>query len=173
MKLAMIVAASENNIIGSNGDLPWTISADLKRFRKLTMTHHMIMGRKTFESIGGLLPGRTTVIVTRQKDYIAPAEALVVGSVEEAIKVCEGDDQPFVIGGAQVYELFMNHVSVLHLTRVHATIHGDTVLSSINWDDWQLIESTRHAADTRNEHDYSFEVYERELVSSTLPGDLG
>ena len=115
-KLAMIVAAAENEVIGVNGDLPWQISADLKRFKRLTMGHHIIMGRKTYDSIGRLLPGRTTVIITRQADFVCEG-GVVANSIEEAIALCAKDDLPFITGGAEIYRLALPFVNEIHLTR--------------------------------------------------------
>ena len=156
----MIVAASENDVIGVDGDLPWKLSADLKRFKKLTMGHHIIMGRKTYESIGCCLPGRKTVILTRQPDYLVEG-AKVVTSVEETMEVVQSDDQPFVVGGAEIYKLLLPYVNEIRLTRVHAEINGDTFLPEILWSQWQLTESTRHEADEKNNFAYSFEIYRR------------
>lgn len=161
-KLAMIVAVSENNVIGVDGDLPWRLSADLKRFKKLTMGHHILMGRKTFDSIGRLLPGRTTVIVTRQDDFEFEG-ALIAHSIEEAIAACEGDHCPFVTGGAEIYRLALPWVTEIHLTRVHAEITGDTVLPSIDWSKWELVDRVRHDLDEKNTADYSFETYSRKV----------
>ena len=160
--LAMIVAASENGLIGREGDLPWRLSADLKQFKKLTMGHHMIMGRKTFESIGVLLPGRHTVIVTRQTDFQFEGAA-VVHSVDDAVKYArdQGDALPFVVGGAEIYRQAIPQVTNLFLTRVHTTIDGDTWLPEIDWTGWDAVESERHEADDRNQFDYSFERWVR------------
>ena len=159
-KTSLIVAASENGVIGNSGDLPWRLSADLKRFKKLTMGHPMIMGRKTFESIGCLLPGRTTIIVTRQPDYQFPG-ALIAGDLPRAIELAGEDDQPFVTGGAEIYRLAIPLVQRIYLTRVHARIDGDTRLTGIEWDEWECVDSESHAADSRNEYDYTFETYVR------------
>lgn len=159
-KLAMIVAVSENNVIGVDGDLPWRLSADLKRFKKLTMGHHIIMGRKTFDSIGRLLPGRTTIIVTRQQDYEFEG-ALIANSIEQAIALCPQDACPFITGGAEIYRIALPLVTEIQLTRVHAEIEGDTVLPRIDWQQWELVEQKRHSADERNSADYSFEIYRR------------
>lgn len=159
-KLAMIVAASENKVIGVNGDLPWRLSADLKRFKRLTMGHHIIMGRKTYDSIGRLLPGRTTVIVTRQSNFIC-AGALTANSIEEAIALCGEDDLPFVTGGAEIYRLAIPFVSELHLTRVHTEIDGDTKLPEIEWADWNLVEESCFQKDEKNSFDYSFQTFIR------------
>lgn len=154
--LAMIVAASENNVIGINGDLPWHLSADLKRFKKLTMGHHIIMGRKTFDSIGRLLPGRTTVIVTRQSGDLFEG-AKIASSLEHALELATDDPCPFVVGGAQIYALAMPLVSQLFLTRVHNKIDGDTFLPVIDWGAWKL-ESSKKGAE---EVEFTFEDYLR------------
>lgn len=154
--LAMIVAASENNVIGVDGDLPWHLSADLKRFRKLTMGHHMIMGRKTFDSIGRLLPGRTTVIVTRQKDYTFEG-AKIAHSVEQAVELTAKDACPFIVGGAQIYLAAMPLVNRLFLTRVHSQIEGDTFLPEIDWSAWEQESSEKGSAEV----EFTFENYVR------------
>jgi len=159
-KLAMIVAASENNVIGVDGDLPWRLSSDLVRFKKLTMGHHIIMGRKTFDSIGKLLPGRTTVIITRQSDFEFEG-AKVANSIDEAIALCDQDDCPFITGGAEIYRLALPLVNEIQLTRVHKEIEGDTFLPEIDWNQWNLVSSKRHEKDKKNEVDYSFEIYQR------------
>ncbi|MGY8748827.1 MAG: dihydrofolate reductase [Pirellulales bacterium] len=159
-KLAMIVAAAENEVIGVNGDLPWQISADLKRFKRLTMGHHIIMGRKTYDSIGRLLPGRTTVIITRQADFVCEG-GLVANSIEEAIALCAKDDLPFITGGAEIYRLALPFVNEIHLTRVHTKVDGDTKLPEIDWDDWTLVEEQHFQQDEKNNFDYSFQTLAR------------
>ena len=158
--LSMIVAASENDVIGVDGDLPWRLSSDLKRFKKLTMGHHIIMGRKTYESIGRLLPGRTTVIVTRQKEFDVEG-AKVVHSIETALEACGDDDSPFVTGGSEIYRLALPLVDEIQLTRVHTQIQGDTLLPEIDCDQWEPVSSERFEPDGKNELPYSFEVYRR------------
>lgn len=152
--VSMIVAASENNVIGRDGDMPWRLSADLKHFKALTLGHTIIMGRKTWESIGRLLPGRTTVIVTRQADFQV-AGAIVVNSFAASLAATE-DDEPFVVGGAEIYQLALPQVSKIFLTRVHATIEGDTRMPEIDFDQWEKLSESRHPADTKNSQDYSF-----------------
>ena len=158
--ISLIVAASENNVIGKDGQLPWHLSADLKRFRKLTTGHHIIMGRKTFESIGRLLPERTTVIVTRNPDYFF-AGARVATSLRAAIEMASADDQPFIVGGAEIYKASIDRVDKIYLTRVHTTIDGDTQFPQLDWTKWKLVSSTRFEADRKNDFDFSFEEYER------------
>ena len=160
---SLIVAVSENGVIGDCGKLPWRLTADLKRFKQLTVGHHIIMGRKTFESIGRLLPGRTTVIVTHQPDYQFPG-ALIVDSVDTAMAATAADPNPFVIGGAGIYQLFLPWVTELHLTRVHTEILGDTRLPEMDWKQWIRFQAERHPADDQNQFDYSFEVFHRSLL---------
>lgn len=160
MKISLIVAMSPQGVIGRNGDLPWRLSADLQRFKKITFGHHIIMGRRTFESIGRCLPGRTTVIVTRNPEYCQP-EAQVVTSLDQALLVCSTDDEVFIIGGAQIYQLALPRVDRLYRTLVHVEVPGDTYFSSIDWSQWEKIEDQRHTADQKNEYDYSFQVFER------------
>ncbi len=158
--LSMIVAASENDVIGVDGDLPWRLSSDLKRFKRLTMGHHIIMGRKTYESIGRLLPGRTTVIITRQQDFDVPG-AKVVHGIETALAACGEDETPFVIGGSEIYSLALPFIHEIQLSRVHATIEGDAFLPEIDWDLWEAVSTERFEPDGKNEFAYSFEVYRR------------
>ena len=161
MALSIIVAISQNGIIGREMDLPWHISADLKRFKSLTMGHHIVMGRKTYESIGRLLPGRTTVIITRQSDYQIPG-AIVVNSIDEAIAVAADDQETFIVGGSQIYNLALPLVDTLYITRVHADVEGDTRLVAVDWSAWECESSDRHSAGEKNDHEYSFEIYRRE-----------
>ena len=159
-KLALIVAASENNVIGINDDLPWRLSADLKRFKALTMGHAIIMGRKTFDSIGRLLPGRQTVIITRNPDFKFEG-ATVVHSIEAAIEACSDDEIAFLTGGAEIYRLGLPLVDELYLTRVHTEIEGDTVLPAIDWEQFELIETETFKADEKNEFDFSLSHYRK------------
>lgn len=157
--ISMIVAAAENGVIGKDGGMPWRLSADLKNFKRITMGSTMIMGRKTWESLPGLLPGRETVIITRQSDFQVDG-AIVVGSLEAALSATE-DQSPFIVGGAEIYRLALPHVSRIYLTRVHAEIEGDTVLPELDFEQWKKLESVSHAADEKNSYDYSFEIYEK------------
>ena len=153
-KLALIVAASENNVIGVNDDLPWRLSADLKRFKALTMGHAIVMGRKTFDSIGRLLPGRQTVIITRNPDFKF-AGAVVVHSIEDALTACDDQEIAFLTGGAEIYRLGMPLVNEIYLTRVHTEIEGDTFLPEIGWDQFELVSTESFQADEKNEFDFS------------------
>ncbi len=161
MKLSLIVAISNNGVIGYQGQLPWHLSADLQRFKRITMGHHIIMGRATYESIDRLLPGRTTVILSRQPDYMIPG-ALVAGDLEQACTLANGDDEVFIIGGSSVYKSALGIVDRIYLTRVLADVEGDTFFPPLDLSSWQRVESEDHPADDRNDHDYLFEVYDRE-----------
>src|ERR1019366_6240362 len=122
MNLSIIVAISENNLIGVNNGLPWQLSADMKRLKSITMGHHLIMGRKTFDSIGKPLPGRPIIIITRNKDYKAEG-CTVVSSLAEAIKSVENDDEPFVFGGGEIFKEGLPFVNKIYLTRVHGQVN--------------------------------------------------
>ena len=159
-ELSLIVAASENNVIGRDGDLPWHISADLKRFRKLTTGHCLIMGRKTFQSIGRILPKRKMIVVTRDTEFEFPG-AIIVNNIAAALEAAAEDEQPFIGGGAGIYAASLEFVQSIFLTRVHAEVGGDVTFPAIDWNLWELVESSRFRADEKNDHDYSFEKYAR------------
>jgi len=158
--ISIIVAASTNNVIGANGDLPWRLSADLKHFKAITMGKPIVMGRKTWDSIGRPLPGRQNIVITRQADFVADG-CDVVASTEEAIAATAGADEIMVIGGSQVYSLFLPDAGRLYLTRVHAEIEGDAFFPEIDESAWRLVGNDSHSSDDRNAFDYSFRTYER------------
>lgn len=141
--LSLIVAHAKNNVIGINNTLPWHLPEDLKRFRALTMGHHIIMGRKTYESLGRLLPGRTTVIVTRNKHYQVEG-ALVAHSLQAAVLLTAGDAEPFVIGGAELYKEGLKLATKLYITEVQAEFTGDAFFETIDLNVWQLSEKKDH-----------------------------
>ncbi|HUO44249.1 MAG TPA: dihydrofolate reductase [Burkholderiales bacterium] len=151
---------AKNRVIGAGNKIPWKLSADLKRFKEITMGHHLIMGRKTWESIGRPLPGRTTVVVTRQKNYAA-AGATVADSLDTAIATCGDDDEIFVIGGAQLYAAALPCADRIYLTLVDAEIAGDTRMPEFDLTQWQLQRSDTHAADEKNEYGSLFAIYDR------------
>jgi dihydrofolate reductase len=143
--LSLIVAFANNQVIGIHNTLPWHLPEDLKRFRALTMGHHIIMGRKTYESLGRLLPGRTTVIVTRNKDFQVVG-ALVAHSLQAALDLAAGDAEPFVIGGAELYQEGLKLATKLYITEVHAEFAGDAFLPDIDLSQWNLSEKKDHVA---------------------------
>jgi len=163
MRTSLIVAMANNGVIGANGDLPWKLSADLRRFKQLTMGHSIIMGRKTYESIGRLLPGRITIVVTRQKAYSVKPGALLAHSVPEAVELAGDSSEAFIIGGAEIYRVALPLVDRMYVTAVAAEVAGDTYFPEWDPAQWQLTEQTDHVADERNGCDYSFRVYDRDL----------
>lgn len=165
MNLSLIVASSDNGVIGVKGDLPWHISTDLKRFKRLTMGHHMVMGRKTFDSIGRCLPGRTTVIVTRNASFQFDG-AKIVHDMHSARLAVVGDDQPFVVGGSQIYRAALPLIKTVYLTRVLTEIDGDAWFPINELDDdatWRQVdvEGPHEAKHARENILYQFETYER------------
>lgn len=160
MIVSILVAKSKNDVIGKNNQLPWHLPADLKHFKDLTMGHHMIMGRKTFESIGKPLPGRTSVIITRQKDYKAPG-CIVVSSIEDALKACVNDDEVFIIGGGEIFKETMNTADKIYLTEIGEEFEGDVFLPKIDLLKWKLIQKQTFKPDEKNKYGYCFCEYER------------
>ena len=160
--LSLIVAAAENNVIGKDNQLIWHLSNDLKRFKKLTSGHHIIMGRKTFESFPKPLPNRTHIVITRQKDYKVPKGVIVVHSMKEAVSVATlSDAEPFVIGGGEIYKQALPFATKIELTRVHHEFEGDTFFPEIELRDWKETANTFHKKDDKHEYEFSFLTYER------------
>ena len=165
MKLSIIVAISENNVIGRDGGLPWHLSADLQRFKRLTMGRPIIMGRRTYESIGRPLPGRTSIVVTRQDGYQG-AGVLIAPGLDQALNIAQTDDEVFVIGGAEIYRQALPRANRLVVTRVHATIDGDVFFPTIDPSLWQLQDEERHEPDDRNDFPFTFQTFERATVAA-------
>lgn len=163
MILSLIAAVANNNVIGNDNRLIWHLPADLKHFRRLTMNHTLIMGRKTFESIGGPLKGRTTIILTRQTGYEAPEHCKIAGSLEEALKMVMGEKEVFIAGGEQVYRqsIDLHYSRRIYLTRVYASFDGDAFFPEIDPERWELIEREDHQPDDKNSFAYSFRTYKK------------
>ncbi|MCK5425721.1 MAG: dihydrofolate reductase [Emcibacter sp.] len=166
VKLSLIVAMAENGVIGKDNDLPWKISSDLKYFKKMTIGKPIIMGRKTFQSIGKPLPGRVNIVITRDKNF--SAEGVITAlSLEMALDVgmnmakVKKVGEVMVIGGAQIYELCLPDADRLYLTRVHGDVEGDTVFPALNGDDWLEASSEKFTAGEKDSHDYSLIVLDR------------
>jgi dihydrofolate reductase len=161
--ISIIVAASDNNVIGHLSKLPWYMPRDLKHFASTTKGHTALMGRKTYESIiarlGHPLSDRKSVVITRQKDFIAPG-ATVVANWDEAMKATAGEEV-FVSGGVDIYKLALPHTDRLYLTRVHTTCEGDAFLPEINMSEWTLVSEESHPKDEKNEFDLTFYIYDR------------
>lgn len=161
--VTLIAAMSENRVIGRGNALPWHLPDDLKRFKALTMGHPVIMGRKTFDSIGKPLPGRRTIVITRNPKFQAPGAA-VAASLDRAIELArgaDGDDEVFIAGGGEIFAQAMARADRIHLTLVHASIDGDAFFPEINAQRWKLVEDQRREADDRHAHSFSFRMYER------------
>ena len=166
MKVLLIVAASENGVIGKDNDLIWHLPNDMRFFKETTLNHHVIMGRKNFESIPHKyrpLPNRTNIVITRQTDYKADG-CIVVNSVEAALEIAKenGDKEPFIIGGGQIYKLALeaNLVDRIYLTKVHHTFDGDTFFPELN-NKWKEVNKTVNKADEKHAYDYDFITLER------------
>jgi dihydrofolate reductase len=157
---SLIVAMTPDRIIGRAGQLPWRLSADLQRFKRLTMGHHLIMGRRTFASIGRVLPGRVTLVVSRQLDLAIPG-VQVVHSVEEALAASQSDPEPFIVGGQQIYAASLTLVDRIYLTLVHAQVAGDAFFPEFDQRGWQVRESEFRPADARNEYAMTFQTLVR------------
>ena len=161
MKLSLIVAVSENGCIGKGGDLPWRLPVDLKRFKALTMGKPIIMGRKTYESIGRALPGRRNIVVTRQQNYAVP-ECECVPSLSAALElVGAATDEACIIGGAMLYTEALPQADILHLTRVHAQVDGDVYFPTIHWEDLTRTASEHHPQDEHHAFAFTFETWAR------------
>ncbi|MDP2785858.1 MAG: dihydrofolate reductase [Sulfurimicrobium sp.] len=158
--LSIIAAMAQNRVIGIDNTLPWRLPADLAHFKALTMGHHMIMGRKTYESLGKPLPGRTSVIVTRDKAFSAPG-CVVVHSLDKAVAACEGDAEAFFIGGADLYRQALDIAQRLYLTEVKTAVEGDAWFPEFDRIVWNEVTRTRCLADEKNPYDYDFVVFER------------
>jgi dihydrofolate reductase len=172
MKLSLIVAAAENNCIGINNNLPWYLPEDLKYFKQVTMGKPIIMGRKTWESIGRPLPGRTNIVITRNENYPEPEGVRVVRTLDAAMELAEavaeidGAEELMVIGGAGIYELCLPKADRLYFTRVHAEVEGDAFFPEVDWNQWKLLGEEHHKAEgghgeDANRYDYTFCVYDR------------
>ncbi|MEP6626455.1 MAG: dihydrofolate reductase [Ginsengibacter sp.] len=160
--LSHIVAASENNVIGSNNELPWKLPDDFKYFKNKTWAMPVIMGRNTYESMKKDLPGRINIVVTRKTDW-QPENVFVAPDIEKAVSQAKESDakEIFIIGGGEIFKQTIGIVDRIYLTRVHTTIDGDTYYPQIDASQWKLVKSDPHPADERNNYPYTFEVWEK------------
>ena len=161
--LALMVAMAENRVIGSRNDLPWHLPKDFQRFKDCTKGHNIIMGRKTFESLGGKpLPQRTNIVITRQEHYYSPS-SIFVGSLEEALQYAgqTQDPEPFVIGGGEIYRQALPYAHRIYLTIVHTRLDGDTYFPEFDSEQWQVTEETPMPADENHDYPFTFYTYER------------
>lgn len=163
MKLSIIVATSLNHAIGKNNQLLWHLPADLKFFKTTTMGCPVVMGRKTFQSIGRTLPGRKNVVITRDKNFNSDNQfdILVVSSLDEALVKLHAENEVFIIGGGEIYKQSMDFVDTIYLTLVHTVIDGDVYFPEIDKSKFDLVWEEKHLADEKNKFDYTFQKYER------------
>ena len=156
--ITIIAAIAENNALGKDNQLIWHLPADLKRFKKVTLNHHIIMGRKTFESLGKPLPNRTTIIITRNNNYIAEG-CIVVNSLQEALIASKTDENPYILGGAEIYAQAIKIADKLDLTFVHHKFEADAFFPKIDLDIWQEETRENFEADDFNKYSYSFVTF--------------
>jgi dihydrofolate reductase len=172
MLVSLIVAASENGVIGNNNKLPWSLPNDLQYFRKVTQGHPVIMGRKTFESIGRPLPNRVNIVLTSK--YLDSKSCKVASSLPQALTMAmeASPDEVFLIGGRDVFAAALEHSQVdrIYLTRVHANIEGDVSLPDIDWSKWKQVSAERHEPDDKHAYAYTFLIYERARGASGAAG---
>lgn len=160
MNITLIAAMAENRVIGKDNQLIWQFPNDLKHFKTLTSGHHVIMGRKTFESVGRPLPNRTNIIITRQADYTAKG-CLIAHSIEEAIAMVKDDEQPFIVGGAEIYKQALDFADSIELTIIHGEYEGDSYFPDFDTDRWKLARGEKKEADAKHIHPYEFLTYKK------------
>ncbi|HRN99077.1 MAG TPA: dihydrofolate reductase [Flavobacterium sp.] len=158
--IVIIAAAANNNALGKDNKMLWHLPDDFKHFKALTTGHHIIMGRKTFESLPGVLPNRTHIIITRQKDFKASG-CLTAQSLEHALQMAPKGEDVFVIGGAEIYRLALPIASKIELTRVHTIAQADAWFPELDPEQWECISRAHHDADDRHAHAFTFETYLR------------
>lgn len=162
MRLSLLVAADEQGGIGLGDGLPWRLPDDLKRFKQLTMGHHIIMGRKTYETIRRPLPGRTMIVISRSRNYQAPG-CQVVQTLPQALKLARwaGESEAFIIGGAQIFALALPQAERIYLTRVHAITPADVHFPEVDFSAWRCVQTEPHPADERHAFVFTFEIWDR------------
>ena len=159
MIVSQIAAMSENHVIGKNNQLLWHMPEDLKHFKNTTSGHTVIMGRKTFDSVGKPLPRRRNIIITRQNITIEGCE--VVNSIEAALALCAGDDEVFIVGGAEIYKQSLHLTNRVYLTIIHHYFEGDSFFPQLSQNDWKEVSHENHPVDDKNAFPYSFITYQR------------
>lgn len=164
MIVSAIVAVAKNQVIGKDNDIPWYLSTDLKFFKKTTLNHHVVMGRKSFQSIGQPLPKRTNIILTTNPFFIASG-CITAHTIEEALNIAfdNGEEEVFIIGGAQVYELALPYLDKLYYTEVEAEPDGDTFFPEMDWSAWKLLSQKKYPAGERDDFPFTVKVFEKIL----------
>jgi dihydrofolate reductase len=159
-RITLVVAAADNGVIGRDNALPWHLPEDLKRFKRVTLGKPIVMGRKTFESIGKPLPGRLNIVMTREVDYRRDG-VTVVHDVEGALLAAGAAEEMMIIGGSDLFRLFLPRAAGVHLTRVHGDVAGDVFWPALDGPEWRVVESEKFAADERHAYPMTFESWER------------
>ncbi|QNR23061.1 dihydrofolate reductase [Croceimicrobium hydrocarbonivorans] len=160
MNLTLIAAMAQNRVIGKDNDLIWHFPEDLKRFKKLTSGHAIIMGRKTYESLGRPLPNRKNIVITRQADYKAEG-CLMASNMESAIELAKEDNQPFIVGGAEIYKQALPFAKTIELTLIKADYEGDTYFPEFDPEVWKLARGEKKEADDKHAHPFEFQTYKK------------
>ncbi len=162
MIISAIVATAHNGVIGKDNEIPWYLPADFAYFKRVTLNHHIIMGRNCYESIGRPLPKRTNVIVTRNPFYIASG-CVIVHSVEEGLKLAKenGEEEVFIIGGGEIYKQTMHLLDKIYITEVDLNTEGSVFFPEINTSEWHLVSEEKHLKDEKNEWDYTFKIFSK------------
>ena len=158
--LSIIVAVADNGVMGSNNQLPWRLPDDLKHFKALSLGKPIVMGRKTFDSIGRPLPGRLNIVISRQPGLEIPG-CRVVTSIDEALAAAQPAPEVVIVGGADIYRQVLPQVQIIHLTRVHANIAGDVLFPELQEHEWREVAKEYHPADERHAHAFTFSTLER------------
>ena len=167
MIISAIVAVAQNNVIGKDNEIPWYLSDDLKFFKRTTLNHHIIMGRKSFESIGRPLPRRTNVIITRQPFYVATS-CVITHSIEEALTFAKnnGETEVFIIGGGTVYEQSFPYLDKIYYTEVHASVKGDVFFPKLDKNNWEEIYTEPYYANAKNDFDFTVRIFEKTIIDN-------
>ena len=162
MRISMIVAAAENNVIGIDNKLPWHLPADMQFFKRTTNGHPIIMGRKSYEALGKPLPNRTNIVITRQTDY-KPEGTIVVSSPEEALETAVeyNKEEIFIIGGGNIYQTMLSLANRVYLTRIHTEVEGDAYFPELPAYEWELTQAERHEADEKHKYAFTFQTWDR------------
>ena len=160
MIISMIAAMAKNNVIGIKNGLPWDLPADMKHFRETTSGKTVIMGARTFESIGKALPKRRNIVITLDKNQIAEG-AEIVFSLDEAIESCKNEGEVMIIGGASIYRQFLPKAQRVYLTVIDGEFEGDAFFPEMDMNEWKIVNEEKHEADEKNSHPYAFKVFER------------
>lgn len=163
MKISIVVAQDQEGGIGKDNQLPWHLSADLKHFKNITTGHHMLMGRKTYESIGKPLPNRVSIVLTRNKTIEFPEGVIKVSSVEEGIEVAKqaGEEELFMVGGGQLYKTSLEMVDTIHLTKVETRVEADTFFPILKEEEWEELKKESFEAKEKNKFNYHFITLKR------------